>query len=264
MPTDRQRWDPERYGRWAAYVPELGRDLIGLLDPRPCERVLDLGCGNGTLTTQIAACGCSVLGIDRDAGFVEVTRRRGLSALQTDARHLVGPQLAAASFDGVFSNAVLHWIPEAGAVIANVGRLLRDGGRFVGELGGAGNIATVRQALHQVLGRHGINAASRDPWFFPTAETYRHLLETHGFQVYEIQLFPRPTPLPGHLSQWLDTFAATFLDGLDSATRQAVVDEVSDQAASQLCNGDGLWMVDYVRLRFLAIKSGRQVRVSPG
>ena len=82
---------------------------------------------------------------------------------------------------------------------------------------------------------------------------YRRLLETHGFQVRGIQLFPRPTPLPGPLSQWLDTFAA-FLDGLDSATRQAVVDEVSERTASQLCNGDGLWTVDYVRLRFLAIK----------
>lgn len=256
MGADQQRWDPESYKRWAAYVPELGRDLMGLLDPRPGERVLDLGCGDGTLTAHMAACGCSVLGVDRDAGFVKATRQRGLSALQADARHLVGPQLPAGSFDAVFSNAVLHWIPEAAAVIANVRRLLRDDGRFVGELGGAGNIATVRQALRQALHHRGINAASRDPWFFPTAEAYCHLLEDHGFQVTAIQLFPRPTPLPGPLSQWMDTFAATFLDGLDQATRQAVVAQVSKGTASRLCSPDGVWTVDYVRLRFRAVKLG--------
>ena len=256
MGADQQRWDPERYRRWAAYVPELGRDVMGLLDPRPGERLLDLGCGDGTLTASMAACGCNVLGVDRDAGFVEATRKRGLSALQGDARHLVGAEFPAESFDAVFSNAVLHWIPEATTVVANVRRLLRDGGRFVGELGGAGNIAAVRQALHQALHRHGIDAASRDPWFFPTAGEYRRLLEDHGFQVTEIRLFPRPTPLPGPLSQWMETFAATFLDGLDPATRQAVVDEVRKQTASRLCSPHGVWTVDHVRLRFRAVKVG--------
>ena len=256
MATDQQRWDPECYKRWAAYVPELGRDVMGLLDPRPGERVLDLGCGDGTLTAHMAASGCNVLGVDRNAGFVKATRQRGLSALQADARRLVGPQLAVGSFDGVLSNAVLHWIPEATTVVANVRRLLRDGGRFVGELGGAGNIATVQRALHQALHRHGIDATSRDPWFFPTADEYRHLLEDHGFQVTEIRLFPRPTPLPGPLSQWMETFAATFLDSLDPATRQAVVDEVSKQTASRLCSPAGVWTVDYVRLRFRAVKVG--------
>ena len=255
MSTDQQRWDAECYQRWAAYVPELGYDVIGLLDPRPGERVLDLGCGEGMLTAHMAACGCSVVGVDRDAGFVKATRQRGLFALQADARHLVGPELPAGSFDAVFSNAALHWIPEAAAVVTNVRRLLRDGGRFVGELGGAGNIATVRQALHQALHRHGINGASRDPWFFPTADTYRHLLEDHGFQVTEIRLFPRPTPLPGPLSRWMETFAATFLDTLEPATRQAIVAEVSKTTAPQLCSPDGVWTMDYVRLRFRATAS---------
>ena len=256
MGADQQRWDPERYRHWAAYVPELGRDVMGLLDPRSGERVLDLGCGNGTLTAHMATCGCNVLGVDRDAGFVKATRQRGLSALQADVRRLVGPELAAGSFDGVFSNAVLHWIPEAATVVANVRRLLRDGGRFVGELGGAGNIATVRQALHQALHHRGINGASSDPWFFPTADEYRHLLEDQGFHVTEIRLFPRPTLLPGPLSQWMETFAATFLDHLDPTVRQAVVAEVSKITAPRLCSPDGLWTVDYVRLRFRAVKLG--------
>ena len=110
MRADQQHWNPECYGRWAAYVPELGCDLIRLLGLRPGQRVLDLGCGEGRLTPHIAACGCTVLGVDRDAGFVEATRRHGLPALQADARHLMGSELPAERFDAVFSNAVLPWI----------------------------------------------------------------------------------------------------------------------------------------------------------
>ena len=249
-----QRWDPERYRRWAPYVTELGRGVVELLDPRPGERVLDLGCGDGELTAQLAARGCRVLGVDRSADFVAAARERGVTALQADARHVAGPELAAGRFDAVFSNAVLHWIPEAAAVIAGVRRLLRAGGRFVAEFGGAGNIATVRDALHEALRRRGIDASARDPWYFPTDGEYRRLLEAHGFEVADIRLFPRPTPVPGTLTEWMDTFAAAFLDGLEPGTRQAIQAEVSAAAAPRLRGPDGAWTVDYVRLRFRAVK----------
>ena len=252
--TGEQRWDPERYRRWAPYVPELGRGVLDLLDLRPGERVLDLGCGDGELTAQIATRGCRVLGVDRSTDFVAAARQRGLSALQADARHLAGPELAAGSFDAVFSNAVLHWIPDAAAVLAGVRRLLRPGGRFAGEFGGAGNIATVRDALHEALRRRGIDAAARDPWYFPTDGEYRRLLEAHGFEIAEIRLFPRPTPVPGTLTEWLHTFAASFLDPLDSATRRQVEAEVSAATAPALRGTDGAWTVDYVRLRFRAVR----------
>ncbi len=249
-----QRWDPERYRRWAPYVPELGRGVLDLLDPRPGERVLDLGCGDGELTEQLAARGCRVLGVDRSAEFVAAARQRGLSAREADARHLAGPELAAGSFDAVFSNAVLHWIPEAAAVIAGVRRLLRPGGRFVAEFGGAGNIAAVRDAFHEALRRRGIDAVARDPWYFPTDGEYRRLLEAHGFEVTGIRLFPRPTPVPGTLTEWMHTFAAAFLDPLDQHARQQVEEEVSAAAAPVLRGADGAWTVDYVRLRFRAVR----------
>ena len=252
--TGEQRWDPVQYRRWASYVPELGRDVVELLDPRPGERLLDLGCGDGALTAHLAESGCSVLGVDRSADFVAAARGRGLSALQADARHLAGPDLRAGSFDAVFSNAVLHWISDAAAVVAGVRRLLRAGGRFVGEFGGAGNIATVRDALHRSLRRRGVDAAARDPWYFPTAAEYRRVLEAHGFEVAEIRLFPRPTPVPGTLTEWMDTFAAAFLDGLEPGTRQAIEAEVSAAAAPRLRGPDGAWTVDYVRLRFRAVR----------
>ena len=252
--ADGQHWNPERYRRCASFVPELGRDLVDLLDPRPGERVLDLGCGDGTLTARLAERGCTVIGVDRSAAFVAAARRRGLEVVAGDARRLHLTELPSGEFDAVFSNAVLHWIRQPVAVIRGVHRLLRRGGRFVAEFGGAGNIATVRRALHRALRRHGVDPVPRDPWYFPTAEAYRGLLETRGFAVPEMRLFARPTPVPGSLTEWLRTLATPLLAGLDRATRRQVEAEVEAAAAPHLRAADGSWTVDYVRLRFRAVK----------
>jgi len=252
--ADGQHWNPERYRRCAPFVAELGRDLVDLLDPRPGERVLDLGCGDGVLTTRLAERGCAVIGVDRSAAFVAAARLRGLEVVEGDARRLQVTELRAGGFDAVFSNAVLHWIRQPVAVLRGVHRLLRPGGRLVAEFGGAGNIATVRSALHHALRRRGIDPAPRDPWYFPTAEAYRGLLEAHHFAVSEIRLFPRPTPVPGTLTDWLQTLAAPLLAGLDSATRQQVEAEVEAATAPRLRDAAGAWTVDYVRLRLRAVK----------
>ena len=252
--ADGQRWDLDNYRRWGTFVPELGRDLVELLDPRPDERVLDLGCGDGALTARLAAGGCAVVGLDRSAAFVAAARRRGLEVLEGDARRLHETHLPAGGFDAVFSNAVLHWIRQPVAVIRGVHRMLRQGGRFVAELGGAGNIATVRGALYRALRRRGLDPAARDPLYFPTAAEYRALLEAHGFAVRDLQLFPRPTPVPGTITEWLQTFATAFLHDLDPRTRRQVEAEVEAVAAPRLRAADGSWTLDYVRLRFRADK----------
>ena len=111
----------------------------------------------------------------------------------------------------MFSNAVLHWIPDAAAVIASVHRALKPGGRFVAEFGGAGCVQTVRLALIDAANRRGLDGAALDPWYFPTEAAYRSLLEAQGFVVRAMALFPRPTPLPGDITDWLETFAQPFL-----------------------------------------------------
>jgi SAM-dependent methyltransferase len=243
-----QSWDPEGYARHARFVAELGLPVVELLAPRPGERILDLGCGDGALTEKLSALGCEVVGVDSSPAQVEATRGRGVEAYVVDARNLP----FAAEFDAVFSNAALHWMGEPDAVIAGVARALRPAGRFVGEMGGQGNIATILDALDAVLAQRGVEAATLNPWTFPSAEDYRAWLERRGFTVDAIALFPRPTVLPGDIAGWLETFAGSFLAPFAGDERQAVIDELREALAPRLRDAGGTWTADYVRLRFAA------------
>jgi len=75
-----QSWDPDLYARNARFVSDLGMPVVALLDPRPGERILDLGCGDGVLTEKLAALGCEVVGADASPAQVEAARARGLDA----------------------------------------------------------------------------------------------------------------------------------------------------------------------------------------
>ncbi|WP_247878262.1 methyltransferase domain-containing protein [Azospirillum sp. TSO22-1] len=245
-----QRWESDHYMQHAGFVPKLGLGVVEWLAPRPGERVLDIGCGEGSLTEALVAAGCTVVGIDSSAEQVEAARLRGLDARVVDAHALPFRQ----EFDAVFSNAALHWMKHPDAVIAGVCRALKPGGRFVGECGAAGNVGAIHAALGRALQRRGIDARRVDPWYFPTPEDYRARLESAGLHVRRIERFPRPTPLPTDMAGWLATFAQSFTQALPPAERPSFLGEVLAELEPELRAEDGRWTADYVRLRFAADK----------
>jgi SAM-dependent methyltransferase len=248
--TDEQRWDPEGYDRNARFVSDLGAGVVELLAARPGERILDVGCGDGVLTRQLVDAGCQVVGVDGSPEQVA-----GARALGVDARVGSGEDLDfTAEFDAVFSNAALHWMRRADRVIAGVWRALRPGGRFVGEMGGHGCVERIRAALIAALDRRGIAGAAADPWYFPTAEDYGGRLSAQGFLAEVLTLFPRPTPLPGDIVGWLETFAQTFTAKVPAAERAAYLAEVRDALEPVLRDESGQWSAYSVRLRFRAVK----------
>jgi len=244
-----QHWDPARYQRNAGFVAALGQPVVELLAPRRAERILDLGCGDGALTAVLAQA-AHVTAIDASPDQVAAARARGLDAHVADGTRLG----FAAEFDAVFSNAALHWMRDPDAVIDGVWRALKPGGRFVAECGGAGNVAAVLDALHSVVARCGVDGHAVSPWYFPSVDEYRARLERRGFAVLSISLIPRPTRLPGSLADWLDTFAESFLAAVPMNERGLVKDEVEAMLQAALCDANGVWTVDYVRLRFAAVK----------
>ncbi|MGO8975286.1 MAG: class I SAM-dependent methyltransferase [Steroidobacteraceae bacterium] len=226
------------------------RSIYELLGPRAGERILDLGCGDGALTKKLVEMGCDVVGVDASAAQVEAARRLGLNARVADGERLAFD----AEFDAVFSNAAIHWMKPADDVIAGVWRALKPGGRFVAEFGGHGCVATIKRALIDALRRRGIDGDALDPWYFPAVEDYSARLARRGFAVRYIALIPRPTPLPTAINGWLDTFAQSFMAPLADSDRAGFIDEVREALRPELCDGDGNWFADYVRLRFAAGK----------
>jgi trans-aconitate methyltransferase len=225
--------------------------LIELLNPKPGERILDLGCGTGHLTAHIAARGASTTGLDASVSMVAQARQNypKLRFVLGDASDFRFDE----PFDAVFSNAALHWIPDAGRVIASVGRALKPGGRFVLEMGGKGNIARIVKVLGEALREAGY--APRNPWYFPSAGAYATLLEQYGFEVEALWTIERWNQLEHPekgLREWLEMFAGAWFEGVPEKAREGVIAEIESRLRPSLyC--DGAWWADYRRLRLVAL-----------
>jgi SAM-dependent methyltransferase len=247
-----QNWSAADYAVNAHFVPALGQPVLDLLQPQPGERILDLGCGDGVLTEKLVALGARVIGIDNSPDMIAAARRRGIDARMMDARALTFEN----EFDAVFSNAALHWVKDdPDAPVVGAFRALVAGGRFVGELGGHGCVSAIAVALIGILERRGVpDAASWIPWYFPTVDEYETRLRRVRFVPQSVQLIPRPTPLPTGMRGWLETFANPFCAALAQNERDDFLDEVTALLKPVLCDSQGRWTADYMRLRFAAIK----------
>jgi len=254
MVNESSRWSPSDYAKHAAFVPALGEPALRLLDPQPGELILDLGCGDGVLTEKIAAVGARVIGFDSSPEMVEAARARGIDAFVVDAERIAtGEEVRQfGQFDAVFSNAALHWMLDAEAVAAGVFSLLRPGGRFVGEMGGEGNIALLRGAIRAELTERGYKPPARDPQWYPAVEEFARVYGGAGFEDISAERIERPTPLPAGIAEWVKTFRAGWLDqaGVPEEARDEIAAAIERRLAGTLRLPDGSWFADYVRLRF--------------
>jgi len=244
----KQTWNATQYVDHAAFVAKLGNAVVTLLNPVPDERILDLGCGDGTLTLKLAEAGACVHGIDASESMVATAKKRGLCAEVCSAEKLTIEN----RFDAVFSNAALHWMTDYEAVIKGVHRALKPHGRFVGEFGGQGNIAALTDAMGRVFAKHDNFGAFKNPWFFPAVEAYRQALEDGDFRVNYIKLIPRPTPLETGVREWLKIFASCITQALDAQQKELFYKEAEELLKPVLLTKKEGWVVDYVRLRFAA------------
>ncbi len=245
-----RKWDTQLYDGKHSFVWKYGTALLDLLEPKPGERILDLGCGTGHLTAQAAATGAQVVGLDQSSTMIAQARQK-----YPEIRFEVGDARAfsfAEPFDAILSNATLHWVREPEAVIDCVRRALRPGGRFVAEFGGKGNVQIIRETL-AAAARRLVLEEYVHPWYFPSLAEYAQLLERGGLEVTFAHLFDRPTPLEGEhgLRDWLRMFAGEYLERVP-ASRQEELFRTFEELAKSRLYAEGHWRADYRRLRVAA------------
>ncbi len=250
------KWDSSLYDRQHSFVFNFGKDLLGLLNIQAGERILDLGCGTAHLTRQIADSGAIAVGMDASAEMLADARRLypALPLYQADAANFSLASLnAEAPFDAVFSNATLHWIPNAEGVVKSISAALKPQGRFIAEFGGKGNVALLRKAARAAL----LELTGRDipdTFYFPSPAEYATLLEKNGFRVEALWHFDRPTPLEGAdgAANWLRMFGGAIFHGVDDDVREAACRRAQELLRSSVLLNNGAWTADYVRLRVVA------------
>jgi len=249
-----QFWKTKLYDNSHDFVAKFGEGIFSWLQPKKGEDILDLGCGTGDLTKKIQEAGAKVIGIDSSAEMIAAAKVKfpSIPFHQEDAKHL--PFVEA--FDAIFSNAVLHWVPEKEKAISSMYNSLKKGGRMVVEFGGKDNIQQMWNALKNSLQKHGYTQnASIAFWFFPSIGEYSSLLEKQGFRVVQAAHFDRPTPLKGDdgMKDWFLMFADNFFPNIPLAIKNEILEET--QAALKATHfKNGAWSADYKRIRVIAVK----------
>ncbi|MGB0576334.1 MAG: class I SAM-dependent methyltransferase [Alphaproteobacteria bacterium] len=245
-----QRWFADRYAANARFVSDLAEPLIEILAPGRDEVILDLGCGDGALTKLLVDAGAKAIGVDASIDQIVACRKLGIPSAVMDGHNLAFNE----AFNAILTNAALHWMTSPDDVIDGIWNALKPGGRVVGEMGGAGNIASIISALTRALTKRNLQDKVVSPWYFPEEADYRRRLENRGFIVDSMELIPRPTPLPGAITAWLDTFGEQFLFIIPEIDRSAFKEEVAKDLEPDLLDPNGQWVADYVRLRFSATR----------
>jgi SAM-dependent methyltransferase len=243
-PASTSKWNAADYARVGGFVAELGQAALDLLDPKAGERILDVGCGEGALTRQIAERGAAVLGIDNSPEMIAAARANGIDAVLMD----VADMPFAGEFDAAFSNAMLHWVPAREPAARAIFRAVKPGGRFAGEMGGEGNLETLREALDEELIIRGYVPPLEASNWYASPEDFAAVYEAAGFERIDARLIERPTPIEHGIAAWVTTFRKGWLDRAEvpEDERTAIALAVADRFGSNVA--------DYVRLRFVMRK----------
>jgi SAM-dependent methyltransferase len=243
-PASTSDWDATDYARVGGFVAQLGEAALDLLDPQPGEHILDVGCGDGTLTLKIKEAGADVVGIDNNLSMIGAAKAKGLDARLMDAAQMKFGE----AFDAAFSNATLHWVLDKERAARAIWFALKNGGRFAGEMGGEGNLAALREALDDVLVTRGFGPPTYAANWYPSPEDFIAVYEQAGFKDVDARLIERPTPLEHGVQAWVTTFRKGWLD------RAGVPDEDRPEIAAAVADRVGSNVADYVRLRFIMRK----------
>lgn len=234
-----------------------GRTVLARLAPAPGERILDVGCGTGRLTAEIASApGILVVGLDRSTSMIAEAGRRA-AAGQVAFVRADGSRLPfARTFDAVFSGATFHWIRDHDRLFREIHRVLRPGGRLVAQCGGEGNLRRLHERTQALMNSSRFTTHFQgwtDPWNYASEADTRARLARAGFSDIEVSLVPAPTAFAdaAAFSDFISCVCVRHhVDRLAPEPRAAFVSELAALAADD----DPPFTLDYRRLNISARK----------
>lgn len=243
-------WNADLYKEKHAFVFQYGNSVVEWLEPKEGEKILDLGCGTGELTAQIAASGAQVTGIDSSVSMIAKAKQHfpDIRFVVADATSFTLPE----KFDAVFSNAALHWIRQKEKVLDRIHQHLVPGGRLVLEMGGKGNVDDIMGALEKAMKNHGYTF--KPFWYFPSVGEYTSLLEEYDFRVNQVQYFDRETELAdpeNGIVEWLRMFGDNLMEEVPTTELDTILHEAQELLRPTNFR-NGKWFTKYVRLRVKA------------
>jgi len=240
-------WDAAAYDRLSTPMTRWGAEVVGRLELRGDERVLDAGCGSGKVTSILLdrLPAGRVVALDGSPSMIEVARTnlgRFGDRVEFAVADLQEPLPIEGKVDAVLSTATFHWIPDQDALYRNLAAVLRPGGRLVAQCGGKGNIATIDAAV-QRLG-HDLGDKR-----FATPEATRERLEHFGFEDIDVWLHDEPTQVPSEdLEAYLRTIClGSQVEAMGPDEAAAFVHEVAIRLPGP--------RIDYVRLNITASRA---------
>lgn len=254
MKNSKDHWNANLYDIKHSFVSQYGNNLIDLLAPKQGEKILDLGCGTGDLAHKLYDYGVDIVGVDKSENMVTQAKNKypHIQFMVQDATDLKFNS----EFNAVFSNATLHWVKPPTKALNCIYQSLKQGGRFVAEFGGKGNVQTITDEMIKQIKEAGL-AFKKDqfPWFYPSIAEYSSLMEDVGFRVTFAQHFDRPTPLVGDngLKNWIDMFGNHLFDGIHEHTKNHIITNVVNNL-KEILYKDGHWIADYKRIRVIGVK----------
>ena len=257
-------WNSEEYARNSSAQLGWARELIDKLSLRGTEAVLDIGCGNGQVTSLIATHvpRGEVIGIDNSETMVSFARRRypptkhpSLSFVRMDAAGMRFED----RFDVIFSNAALHWVKDNRAVLRGVRAGLKLPGRILLQMGGRGNARDIVDTVDSVRERnrwHRYFDGFTFPYAFCSPEEYSRWLKEAGLEPRRIELIPKDMTQRGRdgLAGWIRTTWLPYTERIPEELREEFIEEVVSLYTERFPVDDrGLVRVRMVRLEVEAV-----------
>ncbi|HYJ64178.1 MAG TPA: methyltransferase domain-containing protein [Parafilimonas sp.] len=247
-------WDADLYDNKHSFVAKYGEDVLGWLAPQKDERILDVGCGTGTLTEKIANAGAIVTGIDASPEMIVKAKQayNNIEFFVKDATDFSFDK----RFDAVFSNATFHWIKNQQQLLQSIYNNLKQGGRLVYEMGAKHNIESIHNAIKKVLIEEGFEENTNIKVnYFSSAAEQAVMLEKVGFTIANIIQFDRPTELVGEdgMKNWIVQFGQSFFKNIAKEKTNAIIDKAV-AILKETNYENGKWYAGYIRLRVKAIK----------